>query len=204
MKRLARQEAYNNLFSACSLCIAGFLIIPFFLFNPSPMFRSAQFIFFWFLSWLSGRKNNPLVTLSAILFVVFFNLLVPYGQVLFSLGFFRITRGALTLGIHRAATLAGLVMLSRVCIRQDLRLPGFFGGLIAESFRIFARMRDSKQRITMKNFASDIDVLMLEMSAEENLYIEEEKNKTKTTGLFILAAVIILNCSLCFLGYWYN
>jgi heptaprenyl diphosphate synthase len=164
--RAGRRRVYEGLFSARVLCIAGFLIMPALLFNPNTFFRLLQFFFFWFLAWLSGKKNNPLMTIIIILGVVFFNLLVPYGQVLFSAGIFKITIGALVAGIHRAVTLEGLIMLSRVSIRQDLKIPGGFGELIGESFRLFAVIMDSRQRISRKNLTGDIDALMLELSED--------------------------------------
>ena len=165
--RARRRQIYEGLFSARVLCIAGFLIMPAILFNPVTPLRVLQFLFFWFLAWLSGKKNNPLITLIIIFGIVAFNLIVPYGQVLFSIGVFKITFGALMTGIHRAVTLEGLIMLSRVTIRRDLKIPGRFGDLIGESFRIFAVIMDQKQRITRKNFISDIDRLMLELSADD-------------------------------------
>jgi heptaprenyl diphosphate synthase len=171
MKRLEqfrsrRRDIYERLFSARALCIAGFLIMPALLFNPNTFLRILQFFLFWFLSWLSGKKNNPLITIVIILGIVFFNLLVPYGRVLFSIGVFKVSSGALIAGIHRAVTLEGLIMLSRVSIRRDLRIPGGFGELIGESFRIFALIMDSRHRITRKNLMGDIDALMIELSGD--------------------------------------
>jgi heptaprenyl diphosphate synthase len=140
--------------------------MPALLFNPNPFFRILQFLFFWFLSWLAGKKNNPLMTVAVMLGIVFFNLLVPYGRVLFAVGVFKVTIGALVVGIQRAVTLEGLVMLSRVSVRRDLRFPGGFGELIGESFRIFAAIMDSRQRITRKNLIGDIDALMLELGGD--------------------------------------
>ncbi|MDR0759010.1 MAG: hypothetical protein LBF74_02740 [Treponema sp.] len=209
MKRLEhfrsrRRKVYEGLFSSRALCIAGLLTMPALLFNPNTFFRILQFFCFWFLSWLSGKKNNPLITLAIILGVVVFNLLVPYGQVLFSAGVFKITLGALMAGIHRAVTLEGLIMLSRITIRQDLRIPGGFGELIGESFRIFAVIMNSRRRITRKNLMKDIDDLMTELSGDEQAALGEEapernsaepapKKKTTAGGYIILAAVIILS-----------
>jgi heptaprenyl diphosphate synthase len=196
--RSKRQAVYERLFSARSLCLAGFLIMPALLFNPITIFRVAQFFFFWFLAWLSGKKNNPLFTLLIILGIVAFNLIVPYGRVLFSLGPFRITQGALLAGIQRAVTLEGLIMLSRASIRQDLKIPGGLGELIGESFRIFALITEKKQRITRKNFIGDIDSLMLELSGEGEEALQAhsspavDKKPRRIAGLIILAAVVIL------------
>jgi heptaprenyl diphosphate synthase len=204
--RAGRRRVYERLFSARVLCIAGFLVMPALLFNPSTFFRLLQFLFFWFLSWLSGKKNNPLMTIIIILGIVFFNLLVPYGQVLFSAGVFKITAGALMAGIHRAVTLEGLIMLSRVSIRQDLRIPGSFGEFIGESFRLFAIIMDSRQRITRKNLIGDIDALMLELGEDPSAHsgtaetpsingtpAETPKQRTTAGGFIMLALMVILS-----------
>ena len=198
--RLRRQKIYEDLFSARILCFTGFLIMPAILFNPVLQSRIIQFLFFWFLCWLAGKKNNPLITIFVILGIVAFNLLVPHGRVLYTIpvptGTFRITLGALMLGIHRAVTLQGLIMLSRLLIRRDLKIPGSFGQLIGESLRIFAKIMDTKHRITRKNFMADIDRLMLELSEDgEQSSLEpcSPAIKTKTTGFIILAAVVILS-----------
>jgi heptaprenyl diphosphate synthase len=207
--RIGRRRIYEGLFSARVLCIAGFLIMPALLFNPNTFFRLLQFLFFWFLSWLSGKKNNPLITIVIILGIVGFNLLVPYGQVLFSAGVFKITGGALMAGIHRAVTLEGLIMLSRFSIRRDLRIPGSFGEFIGESFRLFAVIMDSRHRITRKNLIGDIDALMLELegpsanpgtlpaevSSVEGTPAETPAPKQRTTaaGFVILALVVFLS-----------
>jgi heptaprenyl diphosphate synthase len=164
------------------------------VFNPDPYFRTLQFLFFWFLAWLSGKKNNPLITILIILGIVAFNLTVPYGRVLFSLGPVRITEGALLAGIQRAVTLEGLIMLSRAAIRRDLRLPGPFGELMGESFRILALVRERKHTITRKNLAMDIDNLMIELSETETpgeTAAAGRRNST-ATGRIILAAAVIL------------
>jgi len=198
--RVRRREVYERLFGAQALCIAGLIIMPALLFNPDTPSRVFQFLFFWVLAWLSGKKNNPLFTILVILFIVAFNLIIPYGRVLFSVGVFRITAGALAAGVHRAVTLEGLVMLSRVTIRQDIKIPGLFGELIGESFRIFSVITDRKQGIATgaaawKNFMTDIDRLMLDLSGDDAKAPQPAAPlpRTKTAGFIILAAAVILS-----------
>ena len=185
---------YDGLFGAQALCISGLIIMPALFFNPNTYFRIALFLFFWFLAWLSGRKNNPLFTILVILVIVGFNLIMPYGQVLYSVGAFRITTGALMRGIHRAVTLGALVMLSRVTIRHDLKIPGLFGGLLGESFRFFSLIMNQKHRVTAKNLMGDIDDMMIELSdGGEVLSPEKAISRTKPAGFVILAFVVILS-----------
>jgi heptaprenyl diphosphate synthase len=200
--RAGRRQIYEGLFSARALCITGLLIMPALLFNFATFrifqidfpLRFFQFLFFWFLAWLSGKKNNPLFTGLIILGIVAFNLIVPYGEILFAVGKFRITEGALVIGIHRAVTLAGLIMLSRVTVRPDIKIPGLFGELVGESFRIFALILDRKQRITRKNLIPDIDRLMLELSNDDIPQAGAAMaSRTKPVGFVILAFATLLS-----------
>lgn len=196
--RAARLKVYEELFSARALFITGLIIMPAMLFNPSLAFRILYFLFFWFIAWLSGNKNNLLFTFLVIFGIVAFNLIMPYGQVLFSIGAFKITAGALTTGIHRAVTLEALIMLSRVTIRPDLKIPGLFGELIGESFRMFALIVSRKPLITRKNLITGIDNLMLELSnvggnASLSTVVSPPTLRTKPVEFIILAVVSILS-----------
>jgi heptaprenyl diphosphate synthase len=119
-----------------------------------------------------GKKTRPLLTLLVIAGVTAFNLLAPYGRVLAELGPFRLTEGSLLAGLRRAVTMEGLIMLSRAVVRPDLRFPGSFGALIGESFRVFERLGERKNRITRRRFFEALDELLLELSAEQEAGLE--------------------------------
>jgi heptaprenyl diphosphate synthase len=177
--------------------------MPALLFNPSLAGRAVQFLFFWALVLLAGKKSNFPATLLVILGIVFFNLLFPYGEVLFSIGpFLKVSAGALEAGLRRAITLEGLFMLSRLTVRPNLRLPGGFGELIGESFRILAVLTEKKRAISVKNLFSGIDSLMLELSALDaagNAPGAAARDKAEKPHVFpgflpiiIIAAVVVL------------
>jgi heptaprenyl diphosphate synthase len=193
--RLRRQALYQRLFFSRALCIAGLLIMPALLFNSNTIFRIVQFFFFWLLAWLAGKKNNPLITILIILSIVVFNLLVPYGKVIASLGIFKITCGALMAGLHRGVTLEAFVMLSRVTIRQDLKLSGSFGELVSDSFRIFARLMERRDIIDRKNITGSIDALLIELSETLPVFTDTETKKNNSTpqGIIILIFIILLS-----------
>jgi heptaprenyl diphosphate synthase len=195
--RRKRRERHERIFSARDLCAAGLLMMPALVFNPNPYFRFLQFLFFSLLVWLAGKKNNMPVTIAVFLSIVAFNLLAPYGRVLFSIGAFRLTQGALRNGLQRAATLEGLIMLSRFSIRRDLRLPGALGDLIGESFRILASIQERRNAVSGKNFAAGIDALMLELSQTEGPPAgasgEALQRRSSAAGRIILAAAVILS-----------
>jgi len=190
---MGRKEIYNNIFGSNALFVTGLLIIPAFLFNPSAEYRVIFFLFFMFLAWLSGKKINFIFTALVTLSIIFFNLLIPYGRVLYIIGPLKITSGALEAGIHRAVTLQALVMLSKVTIRQDLKLPGAFGELLCDSLIIFSEIFNKKHLITKKNLIHKIDALLFELSANEQPAASFTAVKTKPAGYIILAAVMIIS-----------
>lgn len=163
----SRRERGLSLFAGGELFVAGLLAMPSFLFDPSLPFRAAQFFLFWFFVWAVGRKNSAIATLSVAAGIVAFNLIVPYGRVLFAWGAFRVTEGSLLGGIEKALTVEGLIMLSKATIRSDLRLPGSFGALIGDSFRYFDRILEKKGSIDRKDITGSIDRLLLELSADQ-------------------------------------
>jgi heptaprenyl diphosphate synthase len=197
--RQKRSEVYQHLFSSKVLFIAGLLMMPAFLLNPSTGTRIIQFLLFWFFAWLAGKKNNLIITIIILLSIIVFNLFVPYGEELMRLGNFRITEGALWGGIHRAVTLEGLIMLSRVCIRPDLKLPGTFGALISESFRMLEHINEKKGMINRKNIIEGIDQMMIELSQDNDILHPEtltSAKKQSLIGIIILIIACMVICTL--------
>jgi heptaprenyl diphosphate synthase len=139
--RQRRREAWDRLFHPGALCAAGLVMALCFLFNPSVVSRVFQFLVFWLLSWLSGKKQNPLAVFLVMFSITGFNLLAPYGRVLASWGPLSIGAGSLRTGIQRAVTLEGLFMLSSACIRPGLQFSGSFGVLLGDTFRVLGRIQ---------------------------------------------------------------
>jgi len=188
-----KSDIYSTMFSARALFIAGLLIVPALVFNPGTELRIAQFLFFCLLVLLSGKKINFFITILIIIFIVAFNLIIPYGKVLYSIGVFKITSGALAAGIHRSFTFAALIMLSKAAIRQDLKLPGKFGQILGDSLRMFSVIMSRKYSITGKNIISKIDDMMVELSNEEVGQIAVQELKTKPVGYVVLAVVVAIS-----------
>jgi heptaprenyl diphosphate synthase len=180
-------------FSSLDLAVAGLCMIPALLFNPDTNTRMAQFLFFFFIAWFSGKKINPLITFSIMFAIVFFNLLIPYGELLFSIGPLKITSGALMTGLRRAVTLEGLFMLSRFCVRSDLVLPGTFGKIAGESLRVFSRLAETKNIFNRKNWIENLDRLLAGYAQAVPGEIKSEcKKNYPLLGRIILALTVIL------------
>lgn len=163
--RLHRREVAQDLFPSTALFVSGILAMPALLFNPSTALRIGQFLLFWIFAWSIGKRTSLLNALIVSASIVAFNLIVPYGRVLASIGNFRITQGALLAGIEKAVTVEGLIMLSKATVRSDLRLPGRFGALIGESFRYFELIMERKGGIDRKDPIGGVDRLLVELSA---------------------------------------
>lgn len=166
IRRMRRREQWNKLFSAPLLFTAGIIPAAALIFSPSLQVCAIIFLALCVLAWISGKKTNILLTIFVMAGIVFFNLLVPNGKVLFETGPLRITQGSLSAGLRKALTLEGLVLLSGACVKSDLRLPGRFGLLLAESFTLLEKMRARKNKIRRGRVIEGIDNLLLEMEAD--------------------------------------
>jgi len=169
---LSARSSWDKFFSAEGLFIAGLLAALVFLFNRPLEIRVIQFLLFCIPAFIAGKRINFITTIFFIVCIVFFHLLAPSGKVLAVLGPLRITRGALYAGIDKALTVSGLALLSRVCVRSDLRLPGTVGSLLGESLRILELMRERKGMIKYPHIISGLDRMLLEIediNTRENL-----------------------------------
>jgi uncharacterized membrane protein len=188
----ARENFCIKNFSSLDLVVAGLCMIPALLFNPNTNMRIIQFLFFLFIAWLSGKKINPLITFLVMFAIVFFNLLVPYGELLFSIASFKITYGALMVGLQRAVTLEGLFMLSRFCIRSDLVFPGTFGKIAGESLRVFSRLAEARDLFNRKNWVETLDGLLAGYAqAAPGEVRDESENSHSLSGRITLAVVVM-------------
>jgi hypothetical protein len=104
--------------------------------------------------------------------IVFCNLFPAYGKVLFQAGPFTIAWESLAGGVRKALTFEGLVMLSKIVLPPGLVLPGSFGRLLGETFRILERLNTRKSRLAengaggasrKKRLIERLDALLLEL-----------------------------------------
>jgi heptaprenyl diphosphate synthase len=195
-RRLRRAQRWNDLFNADELFIAGLLMTLLFLFNRSPECRIVHFLFFCLLAWFSGKKSNVLATALIMAGIIFFNLLVPYGKTLAAVGPLRLTQGSLFAGLEKALSLTGLLMLSRACIKSDLRLPGALGAVLGESFRLLELMRERKNLIGRGNITGGIDKMLLELEADD-VHETSPKIKPKRSlkGILLLCAMVLFTAA---------
>jgi heptaprenyl diphosphate synthase len=184
------------------LFVAGLLMALIFMFNRSIEIRIAQFIFFCLLAFLFGKKINLLATVLFTGSIVFFHLLAPFGKVLAAVGPLRITQGGLSAGIDKAITISGLVILSRACIKNDLRLPGTIGSLLGESLRMLELLREKRGMIRRKEIISGLDKLMLEMETikpDDAENTQEKKQGINIKSILLLVAMVMITAGMNFI-----
>ncbi|MCL2192322.1 MAG: Gx transporter family protein [Treponema sp.] len=198
-RRLRRSQRWDELFKADELFVAGLFMALIFLHDRTLPGLITHFLFFCLLVWVSGRRNNYIATAGFIVGIVFFNLLVPHGRVLLTLGPLQITQGSLFAGLERAITLSGLMMLSRVCVRNDLRLPGSIGSLLAEALRMLELMRGKLRKMNRGQIIAGIDGIMLEVetappAGDGDLLRKKPRRNTK--GILVLLAIVVLTAAI--------
>ena len=83
----------------------------------------------------SGRKFKILPHILLWIFIIFTSLLSVNGKMLFSIGNFSITEGALLSGIKKSLKLSAITALSQASVKIDISLPGIPGDAF-EYFKI--------------------------------------------------------------------
>ena len=115
---------------ALFLFFFGLALAPALWLQGRLAWKAAQaLLFFALAAWARprGRWRAGLASLIFLAVTVALNLAVPLGRVLWRVGPWKITQGALEAGLGKGLTLVGLAYLSRFCVRPELRLPGTVG-----------------------------------------------------------------------------
>jgi hypothetical protein len=90
-------------------------------------------------------------------------------------------------------------MISKVCIKTDLNLPGTFGLIIKKSFEILDRIKlhagekKLKKIISIPMFIKYIDDLILTISSEApDTNTDQIKTKRSVKSILIIAASVLI------------
>jgi len=159
------------------LVITSGLLLPAYLFQDELLIRIAQVLLFAGLSTVAGKKIKWMYFVVMVSSITFFNLLTPMGRVLFSVGPFTITEGALRNGVMKGFTIVGLVFISLFSIRPELKLPGRIGGLLVRLFYYFERIVETKrQKLEARRLIGSIDDIL------ESLYEPGAPQEPPATG----------------------
>lgn len=158
------------------LLAGGLLIVPAFLLLENPLVKTAHLLLFALLLLLCGKSIRVLPSVIIFASVVLINLVRPYGELLFSFLGLRITRGALELGINKAATLLGLILLSRFFVRSTIKLPGKIGSLLGKTFLYFEQITERWKTVEGHSLFERLDSLLVSISDHRHIPREGPKS----------------------------
>jgi len=102
------------------------------------------------------KKVRIMPSVIIIFSVTLFALFQPSGKILFTWHNFRITEGALTIGLLRSGKLCSMVFLSRI-VSDKMSLPGKWGSLFNNVVSINSKFVFDKNEFKWNNFTTSID-----------------------------------------------
>lgn len=184
--------------SARLLFWAGMMVLPAYLLQSNLVIRVLQVLLFAFLATLAGKRLQWLYFSTVIVTITLFHLLVPSGLVIASLGGFRLTLGALQTGLFKALTIVGMVFLSLVAVRADLRLPGRFGRLLGKMFWSFEQIMENRADLEARRPLVSGDRLLLflydRLGAMEESHADTRDRKATAESSSVpgMAAVLLI------------
>jgi len=130
---------------------AGIIVL---CFVKSTVVATAVMILAFIVVNIVRRRNGKRVRIMQSVFifcsVLLFALLVPGGKVLFTIGKWRITQGALFSGIRRASILLGSVFLSQLAFSREIRFSGTLGEAVSQIFSYFGQITQAVPKKTEK------------------------------------------------------
>ncbi|MCK4541718.1 MAG: hypothetical protein KAU17_05730 [Spirochaetales bacterium] len=194
------------------LFLAGLLIIPPFFLQQDLLIKGGQVLLFAFLAIGAGKRLKPLYFIILAGSITFFELLLPVGKVLLSVGPLIITAGSLERGLLKGFTIVGLVFISLFTIRRDLTLPGALGGLLGRVFFYFELIFTARSRVNPKAFIASLDTILFELhppgSHERGAAGFDApgtgdlvgQNRTRPAGIVFLGGLVALNWGLLFIS----
>jgi hypothetical protein len=200
MERRRRIEIafFRKNFTPLHLFLLGLFLIPAFMFHAGLPVKVSQVLLFALLAVLAGKRVKYLYFLMLIGSITAFNLLSPWGAVLFSLGPFVVTEGALEGGLLKGFTIAGLVFISLFSIRPELKIPGRLGSLLAKMFLYFERVLEGKKKVEPRRFIESVDEILtgLYKPGERAVAEEHAVGRTTAAGAAFIAVMLVLNYGL--------
>ena len=170
-----------------------------------------QFITMIIIAFIRKKRVKLLPSFFVISSLVIFSLLSPFGKVWFTLGSFKITEGAFSLGLKKGFVLCGMVFISQLATSFEIKIKGNFGKLISNVFywfNIFSSV-DKENRKKMGLNLKSIDEYLCQIYFEEENSQENQEIKgffktKKANPKVWIAFLLIINLIFYFLLIFNN
>lgn len=175
LKRLKLDRSGFSMRSKNNLpMLFGLSMIPAIVFTDSVWILSAQLLFLLTLHKVQGRKIKLLPNIIMIASISVLNLLQANGKVLYYLGDFPVTEGALVIGLRKAFLLIELIYLSQYMVSRNPVFPGKAGALLSLQFSYFNRLMKNRFSLHPGRFMKDVDEMIITMEQEQLELAESE------------------------------
>lgn len=186
--------------TATVLFWAGIAILPAYLLQDNLLIRIGQVILFAILTAVAGKRLLWLYFGTIFFAIVVFHLLVPTGAVLVEIFGFPVTLGAFRTGAFKALTIIGMVFLSLLSVRADLRIPGRLGAVAGRLFWAFEQIMERRDEIDVKAPLHSTDAMLLgiygrmvdmDESVEDTRSRKATAHRTSFFGWIAVAVVVV-------------
>ncbi len=183
------------------LFVFGLLLSPALWLQSHLAWKAAQALLFFGLAAWARPRGSWRAGLASLVFLaatVAVNLAVPLGRVIWRVGPWRITQGALDSGLAKGLTLVGLAYLSRFCVRPELRLPGAAGRYVARTLFYLNRLLELRARLSLARLSDTLDAL-LESLWSQSPVRAAARTRFSVAGLAVLAGLAAVNYGILFI-----
>jgi hypothetical protein len=170
-------------------------LAPAIILQQNLLVKAAQTALFLVLAVISISAGKRRLVIGSVVFMlttIIVNLFSPAGRVVVQIGPFPVTRGALEVGISKATTLAGLLYLSRLCVRPSVRLPGVAGRYISETFGFLNQLLARRKQVARRNVVRRLDELFESVSRSQGQWSSAHPDRAQNTPLGVIAMVSLL------------
>lgn len=203
-----RASRFDLRVSPSFLLFAGLLLAPAIVLQQNIIVKVLQSAVFLLLALLSVSRGRRRLIAGSMIFsatTILVNLFSPVGRVLATIGPLRITRGALSLGLFKATTLASLLYVSRICVRPTVRLPGAFGRYVSQALAYLNRLLARREGISRHDVVGRLDDLfesVLEDSPGRSIRDgRPARARSTVAGVSALTALLVVNWAALFLPF---
>ncbi len=174
--------------------ISGAYLIGGLLLSNSVVLRCIITIFFIILASSSGRKFKFLPNFILLISISLAHTLSPHGLVLFTIGNFPVTLGAIIIGAHKGLLLISFIYASHYMMSCRPHIPGKLGSLISLQFYYFDRLTTMYSEIEKKRpFIEAIDQLLLHIDTQsQEISVEQHEQRIASKKDFITHSIHML------------
>lgn len=191
-----RWDFMSRIMSPSMQGVLALLVFPAFLLGSSLVYRLSLTVFWVFMALCAGKRLQPLYFISMLLSITAFNMVIPAGEVLFSLAGFTATSGAMVAGLSKGLGFVGQVFISLALVRPGLRIPGVFGAWLAEvvlAYQILLARRGTRKA---QGITGMVDAAMLALEDEiqaGRACVQPQKTKKSLAGMVVFISIISIH-----------